>query len=91
MKKRHFNFKAQSNLVGVDHFMSNAEAAKVRALMRRDIKEFKMGVAEIADLCKMNHVFPYELFPSNQALADQVIDELQRQHDASLAVNERVR
>ena len=84
MKKRYFNFDAQLDLVGGPMGGKKENAPKARAI-RRDISDFQLGVTEIADICRNNHIFPYDLLPSNTALADQVIDELVRQREARVA------
>ena len=90
MKKRTFSIAKQITLVGAP-IVCKKEVAPVADLIRRDIKEFGMSVAEIATLCAANHIFPYDLLPGNQALADKVIDELVRQRDGNTAVDERVK
>ncbi len=82
MKKlKTFTYEAQVALVGGSEFASRKAERQAIALLRQDVKDFRLSVREIAGLCRTNHIFPHDLFPKNPALAEQVIAELVRQQD----------
>lgn len=91
MKKRRFNFNAQVDLVGMGSDLCRENINAKKRLIREDIKYFKMGVAEIADTCQSSHIFPYDLLPKDQVLADKVIDELLRRRESKMANAERTK
>ncbi len=95
MKKlKTFIYEAQVALVGGSEFASRKDERQAIALLRQDIKDFRLGVGEIARLCRANHIWPSALFPKNPVLADKVIAELVRQNDEryrKLVGDERVK
>ena len=75
LEKRKLSTKQIDSLLGNyegDNYMQTV------ALVRQDFKEFKMGLGEVAEACRMNRVSPYDVFVNNRAMANQVTDEILR-------------
>lgn len=74
-KKRRLTIGDTEKLLGTFEGENYSEVVR---LVRRDIREFKMGTHEAAETCRINRVSPYDVFGSNPAMANQIVDELLR-------------
>lgn len=77
-KKRKFTLKEVDKILG---YYDGGDYNRTVVLLRKELKEFKFKLSEIASLCKMHHVSPYDVFKHNPEMADRVMDEiLKSQH-----------